>query len=61
MGRPHRFADDAFPIVVAHRGASSTRPENTIPSFEEAIRLGAGIVEFGTKRGKRCVTVTPQD
>ena len=61
MGRPHRFADDAFPVVVAHRGASSTRPENTIPSFEEAIRLGAGIVEFDVRLSRDGVPVVIHD
>jgi glycerophosphoryl diester phosphodiesterase len=31
---------------VGHRGASAYAPENTIVSFEEAIRLGAKGVEF---------------
>ena len=61
MGRPHRFADDAFPVVVAHRGASSTRPENTIPSFEEAIRLGAGIIEFDVRLSRDGVPVVIHD
>lgn len=61
MGQPHRFADDAFPIVVAHRGASSTRPENTIPSFEEAIRLGAGMVEFDVRLSRDGVPVVIHD
>ena len=33
------------PVVVAHRGASSTRPENTLAAFDEAIALGAPFVE----------------
>lgn len=61
MGRKHRFPDDAFPIVVAHRGASSTRPENTIPSFEEAIRLGAGMVEFDVRLSRDDVPVVIHD
>ena len=61
MGQPHRFADGAFPIVVAHRGASSTRPENTIPSFDEAIRLGAGIVEFDVRLSSDGVPVVIHD
>ena len=61
MARGHRFPDDAFPIVVAHRGASSTRPENTIPSFEEAIRLGAGIVEFDVRLSRDGVPVVIHD
>ncbi len=46
---PHGFADDAFPIVVAHRGASSTHPENTLPAFEAAIALGAPVVELDVR------------
>src|SRR4029450_8386641 len=61
MARGPRFPDDAFPIVVAHRGASSTRPENTIPSFEEAIRLGAGIVEFDVRLSRDGVPVVIHD
>ena len=61
MARGHRFPDDAFPIVVAHRGASSTRPENTIPSFEEALRLGAGIVEFDVRLSRDGVPVVIHD
>jgi glycerophosphoryl diester phosphodiesterase len=33
-------------IVIAHRGASSELPENTLPAFERAIELGADFVEF---------------
>ncbi len=43
------FPVDAFPAIVAHRGASSTHPENTIPSFAAAIELGASIVELDVR------------
>lgn len=33
-------------FVIAHRGASFERPENTLPAFERAIELGADYVEF---------------
>ena len=33
------------PVVVAHRGASAYRPENTLASYKEAIRLGARVAE----------------
>jgi glycerophosphoryl diester phosphodiesterase len=33
-------------LVIAHRGASFDRPENTLPAFERAIELGADYVEF---------------
>jgi glycerophosphoryl diester phosphodiesterase len=33
-------------IVVAHRGASAQMPENTMPSFERAVELGADAIEL---------------
>jgi glycerophosphoryl diester phosphodiesterase len=33
-------------LVIAHRGASAERPENTLPAFERAIELGADFVEL---------------
>lgn len=39
MGMPQRG-------LCAHRGAMATHPENTIPAFQEAIRLGAHMIEF---------------
>jgi glycerophosphoryl diester phosphodiesterase len=33
-------------IVIAHRGASSERPGNTLAAFERAIELGADYVEL---------------
>jgi glycerophosphoryl diester phosphodiesterase len=32
--------------VIAHRGASAERPENTIAAFERAIEIGADYVEL---------------
>ncbi|WP_414663926.1 glycerophosphodiester phosphodiesterase [Horticoccus sp. 23ND18S-11] len=32
--------------ICAHRGASGTHPENTVPALEEAVRLGAQMVEI---------------
>lgn len=32
--------------LCSHRGVNSTHPENTLPAFAEAIRLGAAMVEF---------------
>ena len=36
----------------AHRGVNATYPENTIPAFREAIRLGAQQIEFDVCRSK---------
>jgi len=33
------------PWLIAHRGASSHAPENTIAAFERAVQLGAGFIE----------------
>jgi glycerophosphoryl diester phosphodiesterase len=35
--------------VVAHRGASHDRPENTIPAFEYALELGVDLLEFDVR------------
>src|SRR6201996_6434906 len=33
-------------LVHAHRGGRSYRPENSIPSFENGIRVGADVLEL---------------
>jgi len=41
--------------LCAHRGCMDTHPENTLPAFAEAVRLGAHMIEFDiqlTKDGK---------
>ncbi len=38
--------------ICAHRGASDTHPENTIPALREAIRLGAHMIEFDVALSK---------
>jgi glycerophosphoryl diester phosphodiesterase len=50
-----------FPVIVAHRGASSTRPENTLVSFEEAIALGAQVVELDVRLSRDGVPVVMHD
>jgi len=59
--RDHGFPPDAFPAIVAHRGASSTMPENTLSSFEEAVRLRAPIVEFDVRLSRDGVAVVMHD
>jgi glycerophosphoryl diester phosphodiesterase len=56
-----RFADDAFPVIVAHRGASSTYPENTLPAFEAAIALGAPVIELDVRLSADGVPVVMHD
>ncbi|MGP8154341.1 MAG: glycerophosphodiester phosphodiesterase [Smithella sp.] len=40
--------DDDF-TIIAHRGASAYYPENTLPSFEGAIAMGADMVELDVR------------
>lgn len=55
------FPPDAFPTIVAHRGASSTFPENTLPSFEAALALGASVVELDARLTVDGVAVVMHD
>jgi len=38
--------------ICAHRGANDTHPENTLAAFQEAIRLGAHMIEFDIRMTK---------
>jgi glycerophosphoryl diester phosphodiesterase len=52
----------AQPFVIhGHRGAMALRPENTIPSFEEAIRGGADFIEMDVFPSKDNVLVISHD
>jgi glycerophosphoryl diester phosphodiesterase len=57
----HGFVAADFPAIVAHRGASSTHPENTLPSFAAALDLGAPIVELDVRRSADGVAVVMHD
>jgi glycerophosphoryl diester phosphodiesterase len=43
-----KAADNPMPArgLCAHRGGMATHPENTLPAFREALRLGAHMIEF---------------
>lgn len=43
--------------IVAHRGVPNEFPENTIPSFEHAIKLGANAVELDVRLTKDKIPV----
>jgi len=45
-GRFQRLAANRRPLVIAHRGASGSHPENTLPAFLRAIELGSDLVEL---------------
>jgi glycerophosphoryl diester phosphodiesterase len=42
---PEDYRRVAFPIVIAHRGASGYRPEHTLAAYELAIEMGADFIE----------------
>lgn len=39
------ISPDRSPLVIAHRGASGTVPEHTIPAYYKAIQMGADFIE----------------
>jgi glycerophosphoryl diester phosphodiesterase len=42
-------AQDRHIVAIAHRGEHLQRPENTIPAFQEAIRVGADFIEVDVR------------
>lgn len=55
------FSPQDFPTIVAHRGASSTHPENTLPAFEAAVAAGARVVELDARLTSDGVAVVLHD
>lgn len=51
-GRFARLAANRRPLVIAHRGASGSHPENTLPAFLRAIELGSDLVELDLRMTK---------
>jgi glycerophosphoryl diester phosphodiesterase len=47
--------------LCAHRGAMTTHPENTLPAFQEAIRVGAQMIEFDVQFSKDSALVIMHD
>lgn len=47
--------------IFAHRGASASYPENTLPAFEEAARVAVDGVELDVQRTKDGVLVVNHD
>lgn len=50
-----------FPWVVGHRGAMGHAPENTMTSFEQAVQLGADMIEFDVRLTKDGIPVVVHD
>lgn len=55
MIEPHR------PLIIAHRGASGSAPENTLVAFEKAIEFGAQSIEIDVQLSKDDVVVILHD
>jgi glycerophosphoryl diester phosphodiesterase len=55
------LARQNWPAVVAHRGSSSTHPENTLESFEAALEAGADAVELDVRMSADGVPVIMHD
>jgi glycerophosphoryl diester phosphodiesterase len=49
------------PLVIAHRGASAHRPENTMPAFELAIEQRADMIETDLHRTRDGAVVVTHD
>jgi glycerophosphoryl diester phosphodiesterase len=56
-------ADPPMPArgICAHRGGMATHPENTLPAFREALRLGAHMIEFDLRLTKDGVIALMHD
>ena len=49
------------PLVIAHRGASSDFPENSLEAFSGAFEQGADWIELDVRRSKDGVLVVHHD
>lgn len=49
------------PLVIAHRGASAYRPENTLPAFELAVEQRADMIETDLHRTRDGAVVITHD
>jgi glycerophosphoryl diester phosphodiesterase len=60
-GAHARLLQAAPYAVVAHRGASAARPENTLAAFRHAVALGAPVVELDVYQSRDGVWVCMHD
>lgn len=51
----------ARPLVIAHRGASGERPENTLPAYELAVAQNADMIEIDLHRTRDAAVVITHD
>ena len=50
-----------WPAIVAHRGASSSHPENTLQSYEAALDAGADVIECDVRVSRDGIAVIMHD
>ena len=50
-----------FPLIIGHRGAAAVAPENTLVSFEQALKDGADGIEFDVRLAKDNIPVVIHD
>jgi glycerophosphoryl diester phosphodiesterase len=53
--------ETSSPWIIAHRGASKDRPENTLAAFREALRQGADGIELDVQLSRDGVPVVYHD
>jgi len=56
-----RLLDETSYFVAGHRGFKSAYPENTLLSFQEALKLGVDMLEFDLRFSKDRVVVVIHD
>lgn len=61
MSFPPAGERPAVPLVIAHRGASAERPENTLPAYELAVAQGADAIEIDLHRTRDGHVVVTHD
>ncbi len=49
------------PLVIAHRGASGERPQNTLPAYELAVAQNADMIEIDPHRTRDAAVVITHD
>jgi glycerophosphoryl diester phosphodiesterase len=55
------IAGSTLPLIIGHRGASASAPENTVAAFERALLDGADGIEFDVRLARDGVPVVVHD
>jgi glycerophosphoryl diester phosphodiesterase len=56
-----KLVSSQHPLVIGHRGACDFAPENTLPSFELALEVGADLIELDYHHSRDGVPVVFHD